>query len=300
MLNNPTERDFYYSFACSDIFGTNKISQIENKFGSLQNAWYSKKESWHGVKESIIEKLFLFKLNFDLNKEREYLEKNKINYLLFIDERYPFYLKNISNPPPIIFYIGDLSIIEKQKEFSLAIVGSRITTSYGEQALKDIMTGLDERFLIISGLAYGTDANAHRQAIKMGLKTGAIIGGPLGKDSISCPLNNQDLAREIIKKGGFIVSEFPPNSPVVKSNFPRRNRIIAGISKGTLVIEAGIKSGACKTAEYARDANRVVMAVPGSIYNRMSVGTNKLLKDNVDAVCEANDIYRCLDIDKLV
>lgn len=299
MLKNNLERDFYFSFAYSDIFGTEKISIIENFFGSLEKAWQAEKSEWQEFRNSTVERFFNFKKTFSLEKEKNYLQENKINYLLFTDEDYPTNLKNISCPPPIIFYLGDISVAEKQKEYSLAIVGSRITSPYGKKVLNDLMSGLDNRFLIVSGLAYGTDANAHRQALEKGMKTGAVLGGPLEKNNISCPAENYWLAKKIIEDGGFIVTEFPPHSQISKSNFPRRNRIIAGLCRGTLVIEAGKKSGASKTAEYARDANRVVMAVPGSIYDELSIGTNKLLKDHVDAVSESLDIYRCLGIKPL-
>lgn len=299
MLKNNSERDFYFSFACSDLFGTKKISFIKDFFGSLKKAWQAEKIAWQEFNISCVEKFFAFKKNFSLEKEKNYLQENKINYLLFIDEDYPTNLKNISCPPPIIFYLGDISIAEKQKDFSLAIVGSRLTSAYGQQATKDLIADLDQRFLIISGLAYGTDANAHEESLKNKIKTGAVLGGPIEKDIISCPVENYWLAKKIIADGGFVASEFPPHSLIRKSNFPRRNRIIAGLCLGTLVIEAGHKSGANRTAEYAREADRVVMAVPGSIYSKLSVGTNRLLKDHVDVVSNASDIYRSLGIKKL-
>ncbi|MFZ4648627.1 MAG: DNA-processing protein DprA [Patescibacteria group bacterium] len=296
MSRTEKEREFYFSFAYCDIFGVKRIIEIQEKFGSLEKAWLADKNMWTGLKNSIIEKFFNYKKSFSYQKTTDYLSESDINFLLFDDTKYPTNLKNISNPPPIIFYLGDISIAEKQRDYSLAIVGSRLTSTYGEKVLNDLMEGLDERFLIISGLAFGTDAHAHQKALEMNLKTGAVLGGPLEKNEISCPTSNYWLAKEIVKHGGFVLTEFPPHSQVQKSNFPRRNRIIAGLSRGTLVIEAGKKSGAIKTAEYARDADRVVMAVPGSIFNDLSVGTNSLLKDHVDAVSEPQDIYCYLGI----
>lgn len=296
MLKNNSERDFYFFFAYSDLFGAEKISLIKNFFGTLEKAWLAEKIEWQEFKNSTVEKFFKFKKNFLPEREKNYLQENKINYLLLIDEDYPSNLKNISYPPPIIFYLGNIKLAEEQKEYSLAVVGSRIASAYGRQVAKELIAGLDKRFLIISGLAFGIDTCAHREALANGLKTGAVLGGPLEKDIISCPAENYWLAKKIIDDGGFIVTEFPPHSLIQKSNFPRRNRIIAGLCLGTLVVEAGRKSGANKTAEYARDANRVVMAVPGSIYSELSIGTNKLLKDHTDAVSGPEDIYRCLGI----
>lgn len=293
------ESDFYFAIAYCNLFGIKKIEEIRIKFGSLKTAWFSTKPEWQGMKDSLINKFFIFKKNFSLENTKKYLEENKINYVLFDDNNYPTNLKNISFPPPIIFYLGNINILEKQKNFTLAIVGSRASSPYGQKVLSDLIEGLDERFLIVSGLALGTDAYAHQKALEKKIKTGAVLGGPIEKGIISCPATNYWLAQEILKNDGFILSEFPPFSPILKSNFPRRNRIIAGLSIGTLVIEAGQKSGASKTAEYAKDANRVVMAVPGSIYSELSVGTNNLLKDHVDLVSEPQDIYRCLDIEPL-
>ncbi|MCX6795447.1 MAG: DNA-processing protein DprA [Candidatus Falkowbacteria bacterium] len=296
MSNENNERDFYFSFAYTDIFGVEKIENIKQYFGSLQNAWQAEKEAWNNFKKSTIEKYFSFKNSFSLEQTKKYLSENDIKFSLFIDQDYPENLKNISYPPPVIFYLGNLGITEQQKDFSLAIVGSRKTSPYGEKVLEDLINGLDNRFLIVSGLALGTDANAHRKALQRKIKTGAVLGGPIEKNHISCPISNYWLAKEILADGGFILSEFPPNTPIHKSNFPRRNRIIAGLCKGTLVIEAGEKSGALKTAEYAKDANRVVMAVPGSIYGELSIGTNNLLKDHVDLISDSGDIFNCLGL----
>lgn len=291
------ERDFYFAFAYSDLFGTKRIEEITKIFGSLEKAWQAPENCWpKGLPAGALNKFFKFKKIFKVSEAKKYLIYNKLNFKIFPDPSYPNLLKNISSPPPIIFYRGDLKIIEEKTSCSLAIVGSRLTTTYGQNALKDLMLGLDERFLIVSGLALGTDTNAHRQALSQNLKTGAVLGGPLDTEGFSCPASNYWLAQEILQNGGFLISEFPPGSIITKSNYPRRNRIIAGLCAGTLVVEAGKKSGAIITAEYARDANRVVMAVPGSIYNEQSVGTNNLLKNYVEPVSETADIYRCFNL----
>ncbi len=292
------ERDFYFAFAYCDLFGVKNLEKIRVFFGSWARAWQKPAEALAkiGFSEKLCVKFSNFQKDFSWQATEKLLALEDLRYLLFLDSEYPNNLKNISSPPPIIFYRGDISILEKQKDFCLAIVGSRQTSAYGEKALDELISGLDERFLIVSGLALGTDANAHRGALRLGLKTCAVLGGPLDQETFSCPSDNYGLAQEILQNGGCLLSEFPLGTPIGKSNYPRRNRIIAGLCPGTLVIEAGEKSGASKTASYAIDANRAVMAVPGSIYSPLSLGTNNLLKNHADAVTEAADIYYFLGL----
>lgn len=189
------------------------------------------------------------------------------------DKSYPFLLSQIYDPPEILYYMGELP---RKKDILVSIVGSRKYTSYGERVTEEIAYSLaKEGLVIVSGLALGIDSIAHRSAIKAGGRTIAVLGSGL---DIIYPKIHTNLAKEIIKTGGCLISEFKIGTPPYKANFPLRNRIVSGISRATIVIEAGEKSGALITAFSAINQNREVFAVPGSIYSFNSVGTNNLIK----------------------
>jgi len=178
----------------------------------------------------------------------------------------------------------------------LAVVGSRKFSSYGKMAAEKIIGILSQNNLTItSGLALGIDAIAHLTALEAGGRTIAVLGSGLDKENIY-PSANRYLADKIISSGGTIISEFPIGTPPLKHNFPQRNRLIAGISIGTLVIEADEKSGALITARYALEQNREVFAVPGSIFSNQSRGTNKLIKQGAIPITAAEDIIEALNL----
>ncbi len=178
----------------------------------------------------------------------------------------------------------------------LAVVGTRKFSGYGKEACEKIISGLKGyNIIIVSGLALGIDAIAHQAAIDNNIKTIAIPGSGLDF-SVLHPRTNHRLAKEIVENGGALLSEFEWEQPAAIHTFPQRNRIIAGISQGTLVIEAPERSGALITANFALDFNRDVFSVPGSIFNENSKGTNKLLKMGAVPVTSAEDILDAFDI----
>ncbi|MBI2588095.1 DNA-protecting protein DprA [Candidatus Berkelbacteria bacterium] len=207
------------------------------------------------------------------------------------DKDYPFLLKQIPDRPAKLFVKGK---IIPDEENCLAVVGARKYSSYGAQVVRDFFLPLSQANLtIVSGLALGIDALAHQAALKGKKRTIAVLG--CGIDRVY-PSSHQKLAEAILKNNGAIVSEYPPGTPAYPANFPARNRIIAGLSRATLVIEAGRLSGSLITARLALEYNRDVLAVPGSIYNENSQGTNWLIKKGALPATSFNDIIEALDL----
>ncbi len=190
---------------------------------------------------------------------------------------------------------GNLDILQDNPK--LAVVGTRKYSSYGKRAGEDIVGKLSEvGFVIVSGMALGIDTFAHKAALEKGAKTIAVLGAGVDRASVY-PKQNLALS-EKITEFGVLVSEFPPGAPSYKSNFPQRNRIIAGLSQGVLVVEAPIRSGALITARYAREQHKKVFAVPSSIYSPNSAGCNFLIKKGAKLVESASDILKELGFTK--
>jgi len=220
----------------------------------------------------------------DARKHLESCESGGISVLILPDDKYPLYLKEIFAPPPVLYVKGDLSVLGRH---ALAVVGTRSPTTYGLQCTRGLVAGLCGRAVIVSGLARGIDTAAHARCLEMGGKTVAVMG--CGIDRVY-PSENKELAERICENGA-IVSEFPPGVIPEAYNFPRRNRVISGVSCGVLVVEAGEKSGALITADYALQQNRVVFAVPGPINSPVSAGTFRLIKDGAVPVRSPEDIF---------
>lgn len=210
----------------------------------------------------------------------------KIEEISIENEDYPKQLKEIYDPPLKIYVLGNKKIL---KQFGIAIVGARNASNYGKNVALKISKNLSEKGInIISGLALGIDTCAHFGCLNNSIgKTIAVLGG--GIDEMY-PKQNIELAKNILKCGGCIISEYPLGTKPEKMNFPQRNRIISGLSSGVLVVEASEKSGSLITADYALDQGREVFAVPGNIDSFRSVGTNQLIKDGAKIVTCCEDI----------
>ena len=203
---------------------------------------------------------------------------------VYIDtDDYPIQLKEIPYPAPVIFCKGNTHLLNKDY---IAVVGARKNSSYGQQVTQSIIPKLCPHFGIVSGLALGIDAIAHHHCLKSNGQTIAVLA--TGLDIIS-PERNKSLGLEIIKKG-LIVSEFPIGTAAKPHHFPQRNRIISGLSKGVLVIEAQEKSGALITARLAMETNRDLFAIPGPVYSELSQGPHSLIQDGAKLVQSAADI----------
>ena len=240
-----------------------------------------------GIELSKAEKFIKTISAFDAEKELSLIEKNGIELLIYGSETYPESLLDIKTPPLVLYVKGKL-----KEKFSVAVVGTRRTTEYGEKAAGDICLKLSRAGLnIVSGLARGIDTIAHRAALKANSTTFAVIGSGILD---IYPKENKKLSEEIIAKGGCIISEYPLYCPPYKFNFPRRNRIISALSWGVLVIEGDFNSGALITARCALDQGREVMALPGPIYSRMSNGPNQLIKDGAITITCAKDVIMAI------
>lgn len=218
----------------------------------------------------------------------KYIE-NKIKKITLDNENYPTLLKQIYDPPKVLYVKGNTDILNN---ISVAIVGCRDSTKYGNKATQYFAYNLSKNNInIISGLAKGIDSFAHIGALQAKGKTIAVLGCGL---DIVYPKENEDLFKEIIKQGGAIISEYPIGTKPKKNNFPARNRIISGLSRAIIVVEAREKSGALITADFAMEQGRNVFSVPGNINSITSVGTNQLIKDGAIPVCNYQDVLNNL------
>lgn len=223
------------------------------------------------------------------------LQQENIRIINSQSKEYPFLLKQIYNPPPL--YIKG-HFPDPQAHPYLAVIGARKYSIYGKQIVEQIVKELAARGItIVSGMALGIDALAHHAAIEAGGQTVAVLGTGIDDASIY-PTSNRGLAQKIIRNGA-IISEFPIGTPAFKGNFPQRNRLVSGLSLGTLVVEAGKKSGTLITAQHALEQNREVFAVPGNIFHYTSEGANELLKKGAIPVTSASDVLDNLGINTL-
>lgn len=236
------------------------------------------------------------KIKADISIEKLYtsLEATAVHMLPYYDSAYPTILKEIYDAPPVLFYRGDISALKD--EASIAIVGSRKMSTYGALALPLITNPLlDGGITIVSGLAYGVDSMAHAACTKRGMRTIAVLGSGIDDDTIY-PRTHKKLAHDILDNGGVLLSEHPPGTPGFKPNFIARNRIIAGLSLGVVIIECKTKSGALLTADYAADFNRNLYAVPGPIYSSLSEGPNMLIKNGAQLITSGAEILEDLSL----
>jgi DNA processing protein len=220
----------------------------------------------------------------DVEKQIMVLEKKGIKAVSFYESSYPEMLREIEDAPIIIYLKGD---IQPQDRYAIAIVGSRKPTYYGESVAENISEELASMgFTIVSGMARGIDGLSHKGALSAGGRTIAVLGSGL---DVPYPPENKMLMDKIASSG-CVISEFPPGTPPDKENFPRRNRLISGLSLGTLIIEATSESGSLITARYALEQGREVFAVPGNITSSTSEGTNELIKKGAILTRKAEDV----------
>ncbi|HEV7423760.1 MAG TPA: DNA-processing protein DprA [Candidatus Paceibacterota bacterium] len=206
-------------------------------------------------------------------------------------QNFPKALLEIPQPPKNLWIVGELP---SENLIHLCVVGSRKFTSYGKEACEKIIAGLKGYpIVIVSGLALGIDAIAHKKALSVGLKIIVFPGSGLSASAMH-PKTNIKLAEEVVENGGCLVSEFPPDFKATLWSFGRRNRLMAGISKATLIIEAEERSGTLITARLTTEYNRDLLVVPGSIFSSNSKGTNRLLHQGATPVTSAEDVLEAL------
>jgi len=299
MTNLEKERLAALSFNSFFKIGPRNITKLLEHFNSLDRAYQANFNDLRqaGIKDSLIYDFLNFRRNFSPEIILNKLKQEDIKYLYFKEPSYPVLLKEIFDPPTIIYFKGS---IDFNFEKCLAIVGSRKHGYYGQKAIERLITPLIEQgIVIVSGLASGIDSLAHQKTLDNKGKTIGVLGSSLEKKYIY-PAKNRFLAENIIKSGGALISEFPLGTPPLRQNFPLRNRIISGLSQAVLIIEAKERSGSLITANQALEQGREVMAIPGSIFSEFSTGTNILISNGAKLIKNSADILECFIEKKLI
>lgn len=278
-----------FAWAQTDFLTKTRISQLRNHFSNLDLAWKNANEKDFikaGITERSATSFFERKEKLNLNKDKEIFDKIGAKLIFIEDDNYPQKLLEIAAPPIFLFVLGE---IKPEDDLAFSVVGSRNITTNGKQAIASFVPHLvNAGFTIISGLARGVDAMAHKQCLDSGGRTIAVLGS--GIDNI-WPSENRTLAHNIINNNGAVISEFPIGTEPFAFNFPRRNRIVSGFSLGVLIVEGKEKSGSLITAQIALEQNREVFAVPGSPFLPLSKGPNLLIKKGeAKLVQNADDI----------
>jgi len=288
------EEDVKYWVGFNNIPGIGHVrfTQLESYFGNLESAWKAPigELKRAGLDSTALRTISHWRGTISPDNEMEKLDKHDISVITCKDSAYPARLKEIYDYPPVLYIRGSLL---KEDEWCLAVVGTRRATIYGKQVAEEIVTDLAEsRITIVSGLAKGIDTIAHQSALEVGGRSLAVFACGL---DIVYPAENTGLSRKIMNQGALI-SEYPLGTKPRAENFPRRNRILSGLSLGVLVIEADETSGAMITARMALEQNREVFAIPGSILSPASRGTNSLIQEGAKLVREYTDILEELNL----
>jgi DNA processing protein len=283
---------YWVGFSKVPGIGPARLRSLLNYYGHIKAAWQADLSELRaiGLDKRSVENLYKVRRNLDLDAELEKLERLKVSVLTWESEDYPRLLKNIADSPPVLYVRGCLA---PEDDWALAVVGTRRATAYGRECTRMLVGGLvDNNITVVSGLAYGIDTEAHRTVVRKKGRTLAVLG--CGVDIIY-PAENRKLGQAIIENGALI-SEYPLGTNPESGNFPRRNRIISGLSLGVLIAEGAIQSGARITADYALEQGREVFAVPGTILRRSSSGPNYLIQNGAKLVTHVNDILEELNL----
>jgi DNA processing protein len=272
--------------------GTVRIQQLLRSFGTAQAAWEATEKELRdvGLPEQVLNSLLKSRKNLDLAAEIRKVEAIGASLITWDDSQYPENLRFIPDAPVLLYLRGQLYPTDMK---ALAIVGTRKASRYGLDAAQRMAYWLaSQEVTIISGMAMGIDAAAHQGALDAKGRTIAVLGSGIDK---LYPRENEKLAHAIMAQGA-IISEFPIGMPPTANNFPRRNRIISGMSLGVLVAEAPEDSGALITAEAALEQGREVFAIPANIFNRTGAGCNRLIQEGAKLVMKASDVLDELSI----
>lgn len=288
----PPERDYWLALTRVPGIGPARFQRLIQHFGSAVAAWRAPAVALAqaGLDARAVQHLLTLRAAFDPVGEQERLAARGITALTIEDAAYPAALREIADPPPVLFLRGQLVAAD---DWAVAIVGTRRATAYGRQVAEALATTLAEAGVtVVSGLARGIDACAHRAALAAGGRTIAVLAH--GLDTVYPP-EHQALAAELVAHGA-LVSEFPVGTRPDAANFPRRNRILAGLARATVVVEAGRSSGALITADLALEQGRDVYAVPGNIFSPASQGTNALIKEGARPLTDPRELLEELHL----
>lgn len=285
---------FWTAFASIEQLDSTFIQRLYNYFGDVELAWnatLSDLRQIDGLSVKRTENYFEKKKNVNPEQTLNFVLKKGIKILTYEDSKYPYMLRQISNPPMTLFYKGDLFSCNLDR--TVAFVGSRRASFNGKEAVRSIISDLRGTDLtVVSGLAAGIDAVSHESAISNNLKTIGVIAS--GFD-YTYPTSSKSLYEKMVNEAGAIITEYYPTFEPIKFRFPQRNRIVTGLSYGTVVGEAAMKSGALISANLTLEQGRELMCIPGAINNVNTEGIYKLLKDGATMVTKGDDILNALN-----
>lgn len=289
--------DLVYWIAFNRVPGVGSIrlgALLEFFDEDLEAAWQANESDFAqaGLDKRTIQSILKHRAKISLDHELELLDKHQVHVLTWNSPEYPKLLHEIDVPPPLLYVRGQLL---PDDEWAVAVVGTRKMSAYGRRATEHLVQGLAEAGLtIVSGLALGVDGVAHRTALQYGGRTIAVLGN--GVDD-PYPAPNRKMGEAIVAEGrGALISDYPIGTKPEAKNFPPRNRIISGLSLGTIIVEAPERSGALITARFAKEQNRELFAVPGSIFSSKSKGPNKLITDGVTPAISVEVVLQALDM----
>ncbi len=273
--------------------GPAKIRALLDHFGSLADAWQASPLQLKqiGIDRRSVENFLETRSTIDLEAEFDRVVEAGINILVWDSPNYPKYLKEIPNPPPLLYMKGQIT---SGDQWAVAVVGTRRLTTYGRQVTQDLVRALvNNNITVVSGLARGIDSVAHKAAVDAGGRTIAVLGS--GLDNLY-PAEHRTLADRITNGHGALLTEYALGVRPEARNFPPRNRVISGLSMGVVIVEAGRKSGALITSTFALEQDREVFAVPGNINSPASDGTNRLIQQGAKLVRTVDDVLEELNL----
>ena len=291
------ELRYWLGFNLVRGIGPVRLRRLLDIFGDPETAWNASSQDLQAAKLSqrVVNNLLTIRGTFDaeIAKIMHRLETLGVQVITWNSPEYPVLLSQIADPPPVLFVRGKLLPTD---EWAVAMVGSRKATVYGREVARRLATDLAHNGItVVSGLARGIDGVSHKAALEAGGRTIAVLGSGI---DVIYPSDHRNLAHKIIDNGALI-SDYPLGTLPEGSNFPPRNRIISGLSLGTIVVEAGLRSGALITSDFALDQSREVFAVPGSILNPASAGCNRLLRDGAAIVTDIRDVLETLQLSQV-
>jgi len=275
--------------------GAVRLRALLEFFGDAKSAWDATPAELGaaGLSKKIVERFTDTRNKVDLDKLWDEIAEKDIRVMTWNDADYPARLREIAQPPPILYLRGDFI---EEDAWAVAIVGTRRVTSYGRQVTEEVASFLAQNGVtIVSGLARGVDGIAHQAALKAGGRTLAILGSGVNR---IYPPEHRTLAEQITQSGA-VISDYAPDTPPEGSNFPPRNRIISGLSMATIIIEAAETSGALITANFALEQGREIFALPGNIFAPQSKGPNKLIQKGAHPLLSPRDILEVLDLTRI-
>ncbi len=283
---------YYLGFNHVPGIGPARLDRLIAYFGDLASAWHAPAAELGaaGIDARSLDALLHARRTLDLESTYAHITGQGIRLITRDDPGYPHLLAQITNPPYLLYVRGTLAEVDR---WAVAVVGTRQASAYGKEVTRKLVTGLVAAGVtVVSGLALGIDAVAHSAALTAGGRTLAVLGS--GVDQIY-PLHNRQIGLAIVQQGALI-SEYPPGTMPTATNFPPRNRLIAGLALGVLVVEAAPKSGALITARFAVEQGRDVFAVPGNIFSPRSEGVHHLIREGATLVTSVDQLLEALNL----